>query len=302
MLTVEPAPKEWHPLRPGDVELVASEVVWRVVMTIRWATGRRGWWWSISRPFSVSRLATGGGRGRWVGGQPSDRRTLAAGGPAGRAGVVPAPSGGGGRDVRRARALCPRGRPDGYSADVALQIAHPVWFLRRRLQPLQVRLQRLPVTASSSRCMRPTGKPLYVSGQLTRLSSGLADVADRRYQSCVEVGFGPGTPAPSASVPEQLAATVDHATQTARASGMGVGGKANGAGGGAGNSVSDLPGTTLGLGFNTQNPNGHPVTVLAVTPVVSKAAPIRYTGAKILIPPSRANPGIGGRTATAVLS
>jgi hypothetical protein len=52
-----------------------------------------------------------------------------------------------------------------------------------------------------------------------------------------------------------------------------------------------LPGTTLGLGFVLQNPNGHPVTVRAITPAVAAGAPIRYSGARIRIPASRSKPG-----------
>ena len=293
MLTVEPAPKEWHPLRPGDVELVATEA--RVA---RGHDNSLGDWeaWLVGGAFRdrsaslglprVVVVADGSGASRVTGG-----RSLPAARPDGLASfrrrVVAAAETSGGH-VLFVRAA----EPDGYSADVALQIAHPVWFLRRRLQPLQVRLQRLRSDGIFLALYEANGKPLYVSGQSTRLSSGLADVADRRYQSCVEVGFGPATLAPPLPCPSNWRPPSTTPPKRLVLQGWESGGKANGGSGGAGNSVSYLPGTTLGLGFILENPNGHPVTVLAVTPAVSKAAPIRYTGAKILIPPSRANPGM----------
>jgi hypothetical protein len=58
-----------------------------------------------------------------------------------------------------------------------------------------------------------------------------------------------------------------------------------------GDRVEYLPGTTIGLGFVLENPNGHPVTVRAITPAVGAGAPIRYTGARIDVPRSRSDAG-----------
>lgn len=293
-LTVEPALKQWHPLRPGDVELAATEA-----HVARGHDNSLGDWeaWLVGGAFRdrsaslglprVVVVADGSGASRVTGGRP-----LPAAPPNGLAAfrrrVVAAAEASGARVLFVRTAV-----PDGYSADVALQVAHPVWFLRRRLQPLQLRLQRLRSDGIFLALYEANGRPLFVSGQSTRLSSGLADVADRRYQSCVEVGFGgPGTLAPPLPCPSNWRPPPTTPPKRLVLQGWESGGKANGGSGGAGNSISYLPGTTLGLGFTLENPNGHPVTVLAITPAVSKAAPIRYTGAKILIPPSRANPGM----------
>jgi hypothetical protein len=292
-LRVEPAPKQWHPLRPGDVELMATEApvahshdnslgdweAWLVGGAFRDRSA------SLGLPRVVV-VANGSGADRVTGG-----RALPAAPPKGLAAfrrrVMAAAEASGGRVVYVRTAL-----PDGYSADVALQVAHPVGFLRRRLRPLQLRLQRLRSDGIFLALYEANGRPLFVSGGSTRLSSGLAGVPDRRYRSCVEVGFGgPFTLAPPLPCPSDWRPPASTPPKRLVLQGWESGGRANGGSSGGGNGVSYLPGTTLGLGFTLENPNGHPVTVLAITPAVSKLAPIRYTGAEIQIPSSRANPG-----------
>jgi hypothetical protein len=55
--------------------------------------------------------------------------------------------------------------------------------------------------------------------------------------------------------------------------------------------VRYVPGAEFGIGFVLGNPNGHDVVVQRIAVSQPDGALIRYAGARIQIPPSRANPG-----------
>jgi hypothetical protein len=292
-LRIVPATKDWHPIRPGDVELVASEAPvphghenslgeWEA-----WLVG--GAFRDRSAALGLPRVvvvAYGSGAGRVTGGSdppPAPARGLAAF----RRRVLTIASSTGARvvDVRA-------GRPDGYSAAVSLQVASPVRFLRHRLSQLQLRLHRLGSDGTFIALYEAGGRPLYVEGGSTRLQSGLAGVSDDRYRSCVQVGLGgPFSLAPPLPCPSSWRPPPSTPPKRLALHGWEMGGRAERGSAEVGDRIEYLPGTTIGLGFVLANPNGHPVTVRAITPAVGPSAPIRYTGARIEVPSSRARPG-----------
>jgi hypothetical protein len=182
------------------------------------------------------------------------------------------------------------GRPDGYSASVTLQVASPVWFLRHRLPALQSQLDRRGSDGVWVSLYEADGRPLYVAGGSLRLSSGEGWVPDARYASCVQLGVssGPMTLAPPLPCPSTRRPPPGTPPKRLAIHGWEAGGRAERGSDRGGDRIAYLPGTTLGLGFTLENPNGHAVTVEAITPAVRAGAPIRYTGARIQIPPSRA--------------
>jgi hypothetical protein len=292
-LRIVPATKDWHPIRPGDVELIAAEAP-----VPRGHDNSLGDWetWLVGGAFRDRSAALGLPRVVVVGyGSGAGRVT-------GRSDPPPAPARGLAAFRRRVEHIASQsgarvvdvraGRPDGYSAAVTLQVAGPVWFLRHRLPQLQLRLHRLGSDGTFVALYEADGRPLYVEGGSTRLQSGLAGVSDRRYASCVQVGLGgaftmaPPLPCPSSRRPPPTTPPKRLTLQ-----GWESGGAAERGSGAVGDRIEYLPGTTIGLGFVLENPNGHPVTVRAITPAVGAGAPIRYTGARIRIPASRSRPG-----------
>jgi len=292
-LEIAPPTHDWHPLRPGDVELDVSEApasYGRDNMLGDWEA------WLVGGAFRDRSAALGLPRvvvvmygadgGRVVDGSnppPASASGLAAF----RSRVRTIASGPGARVVR-IRA----GVPDGYSAAVALQVADPVWFLRHRVSKLQASLDRLGSDGIFLALYEADGRPLYVAGGSRRLDSGLGWIPDARYGSCVQMGTGgpmtlvPPLPCPSGWRPPPSTPPKRPVVHGWVSAGWAERGSARG-----GERIMYLPGTTLGLGFVLQNPNGHPVTVRAITPAVAAGAPIRYSGARIRIPASRSKPG-----------
>ena len=292
-LRIVPATKDWHPIRPGDVELLASEAP-----VPHGHDNSLGDWetWMVGGAFRDRSAALGLPRVVVVGyGSGAGRVTYGthlppapASGLAGfrrRVQTIAAKSGARVLDVRA-------GAPDGYSAAVMLQVASPAWFLRHRLSQLQLRLHRLGSDGTFIALYEADGRPLYVQGGSTRLASGLAGIPDHRYASCVPIGFG-GVPtlAPPLPCPSGWRPPPTTPPRRLALHGWESGGEAERGSGPVGDRVAYLPGTTIGLGFVLENPNGHPVTVRAITPAVAAGAPIRYTGARIQIPRSRSDRG-----------
>jgi hypothetical protein len=294
-LVVTPAPGDWHPLRPGDVELTAT-----VAATSDRNENLRGEWeaWILGGAFRDRSAALGlprvlvvssaGGGGRV---QPPGESLRP---PADRAGLatfrrrVEAAVAGSGAHVVAVRV----GAPDGYSADVTLQVSDPLAFLRHQLGPLQGRLSAVESDGTFLQLFEPDGRLLYTSGGSARLSSGLAGVADHRYETCVTVGLGgPLTLAPQLPCPSNWRPPPTTPVKPLALDGWESGGDANRGTGPVGDAIDYRPGTTLGLGFVLENPNGHAVTVTGIVPAVGPGNPIAFTGARIQIPPSRANSG-----------
>lgn len=293
-LTIAPASPQWHPVRPGDVELMAT-----VTPGPHPHDNPLGQWetWIVGGAFrdrsSALRLprvlVVGDGEGvmRATGGQhpqgqpPSGltrfRHRVAAAAAASGARVV----------ALRA------GVPDGYSADMALQVADPVAFLQHRIGALQERLQRLDADGVFVALYEADGRPLYTGGESSRLTAGVGGVADPRYQSCGPSTLGGGLSlAPPLPCPSDWRPPASTPAKPPKLDGWEGGGTANGDWNGrAGITVAYRPGATGGLGFVLANPNGHPIVVESIAPAVPAGAPIRYTGARIQVPPSRARPG-----------
>jgi hypothetical protein len=292
-LKIVPATKDWHPIRPGDVELLASEAP-----VPHGHDNSLGDWetWLVGGAFRDRSAALGLPRVVVVGyGSGAGRVTYGTDPPPARASGLAAFR----RRVQAiasmsgARVVAVRaGLPDGYSAAVTLQVANPVWFLRHRLSQLQLRLHRLRSDGTFIALYEADGRPLYVQGGSTRLQSGLAGMPDHRYASCVQFGFGgPATLAPPLPCPSGWRPPPTTPPKRLALHGWESGGQAERGSAAVGDRVEYLPGTTIGLGFVLENPNGRPVTVRAITPTVAAGAPIRYTGARIRIPRSRAKPG-----------
>jgi hypothetical protein len=293
VLRIVPATGDWHPIRPGDVELLGSEAP-----VPHGHDNSLGDWetWLVGGAFRDRSAALGLPRVIVVGyGSGADRVTGGTHPP-------PAPATGLAAFRRRveriasgsgARVLAVRaGVPDGYSATVALQVANPVWFLRRRVSQLQLRLHRLGSDGTFIALYEADGRPLYVQGGSARLESGLAGIPDHRYATCIQFGFGgPATLAPPLPCPSGWRPPPTTPPRRLALHGWESGGEAERGSAAVGDRVGYLPGTTIGLGFVLENPNGRPVTVRAITPAVGAGAPIRYTGARIRIPRSRSKPG-----------
>jgi hypothetical protein len=292
-LRIVPATEDWHPIRPGDVELLASEA-----LVPNDHDNSLGDWetWVVGGAFRDRSAALGLPRVVVVGdGSGASRATYGSHPP-------PAPASGLAAFRRRVEAIAAgsgarvvdvrAGEPDGYSAAVMLQVANPVWFLRHRLSNLQLRLHRLGSDGTFVALYEADGRPLYVQGGATRLASGLAGIPDRRYASCIPFGFGgPATLAPPLPCPSSWRPPPTTPSKRLALHGWESGGEAERGSGAVGDRIQYLPGTTIGLAFVLENPNGHPVTVRAITPAVGTGAPIRYTGARIQIPTSRSNRG-----------
>jgi hypothetical protein len=298
-LTVEPPQGLWHPQLPGDVEVLAT-----LAPPIAGRENSQGEWetWLVGAAFRDRSAALGLPRVLVVAESGSGAQRVTGGGrppaanpaglPAFRRKVVSAAKASGAR-ILAVRA----GVPDGYSADLTLQVSHPVPFLRHRLGRLQSRLDRLQADGVFIAVYEADGRLLSVGGSSARLTSGLSGVDDPRYGSCdssTTLGGGatlapplpcPSTWRPPASTPPKRPVLL----------GWESGGAAMGDWNGhAGISVRYRPGATGGLGFTLSNPNGHSITVESLVPDQAAGGPIRYTGARIQIPPSRTRPGTAG--------
>jgi hypothetical protein len=293
-LTIAAAAPTWRPQRPGDVQLTAKLA----------GVGRHarddalGEWetWMVGGAFRDRSAALHLPRVLVIGDDESALRATggadparrpASGLPAFRRRVTRLASGSG------ARLVAVRvGDPDGYSAIVALQVADPVSFLRHRLGPLDARLQGLHADGTFVALYERSGRVLDSEGGSRRLSSGLGGPVDPRYASCIDDMIGPLTLAPPLPCPSDWRPPPTTPPKPPRVMGNEMGGAlAAGGSGRDGTVVRYRPGTTGGLGFVLENPNGHPITIDSIVPSGSPAAPIRVIGVRIQVPPSRAHPG-----------
>jgi hypothetical protein len=284
------ATKNWRPLRPGDVELIAS-----TTPVGHGLDNMLGEWeaWLVGGAFRDRSASLGLPRVIAVADGAGEQRADGLHPP-------PAPQRGLATFHRQAEALASRsgarvlslrtGVPDGYSAAVTLQIASPVWSLRHRLPELQSQLDRLGSDGIFLSLYEADGRALYVAGNSQRFESGEGQVRDARYASCVQVGLsgGPFTLAPPLPCPSTWRPPPTTPSKRPALHGWESGGRAERGSDRGGTRILYLPGTTLGQGFTLENPNGHPVTVESIAPAVAAEAPIRYTGARIQVPPSRA--------------
>jgi hypothetical protein len=294
-LTVGPPDGAWHPSRPGDVEVLAT--------LTRPAAGREnslGEWesWLVGGAFRDRSAALGLPRVLVVGvsGSGAQRATGGAHPPAASPAGVAAYRR---RVVAAARASGARivavrvGVPDGYSAEVTLQVSHPVPFLNRRLGQLRSQIDGLRDDGAFITVYEANGRLLSTGGSSTRLASGLGGITDRRYESCgMTLTLGGTTLAPPLPCPSSWRPPASTPPKRPVLHGWEAGGTVtNEWTGGAGITVKYRPGATGGLGFTLSNPNGHPITVESLVPDQAAGGPIRYTGARIQIPPSRTRPG-----------
>ena len=185
-LTVEPPDGPWHPSAPGDVEVLAT-----LAPATKGHENSRGEWetWLVGAAFRdrsarlglprVLVVAEAGSGAQRVTGGARPPAAGPSGLPAFRRRVVAAAKASGARIV-----AVRVGVPDGYSADVTLQVSHPVPFLRHRLGQLRSRLTGLHGDGVFIAVYEADGKVLSVGGSSVRLSSGLSGVGDPRYESC----------------------------------------------------------------------------------------------------------------------
>jgi hypothetical protein len=298
-LTIAPPDGPWHPSAPGDVEMLGT-----LTPSTKGHENSLGEWetWLVGAAFRDRSAELGLPRVLVVGEAGSGAQRVTGGarppmaGPAGlpafRRRVVAAAKASGARIV-----AVRVGVPDGYSADVTLQVSHPVPFLRRRLGQLQSRLAGLHGDGVFIAVYEADGRLLSVGGSSVRLSSGLGGVDDQRYASCgamTTLGGGaalaPALPCPSTWRPP---ASTPPKRPVLR--GWEAGGAATGEWNGrAGITVMYRPGVTGGLGLTLQNLNGHAITIDSIVPEMAAGGPIRYSGAQIQVPPSRTRPGTAG--------
>ncbi len=293
-LTIEAASPQWHPIRAGDVALMAM-----VAPVAPHHENTLGEWESMvvggafrdrSAALGLPRVVVVGNpreSGRVTGG-PHPPAQPAAGMAGYRTRVTAAAAASG------ARLIAVRvGVPDGYSAVVALQVTDPAAFLQHRLGPLNGRLERLTSDGTFIALYLPDGRPLYSEGGSTRLDGGLGGPAAPRYASCIPnqmegLSMAPPLPCPSDSRPPPSTPLKPPKIMGYASGGTALDGDWNGK---AGITVPYTPGATGALGFVLENPNGHPITIDSVAPIVAPGLPIRATGVRIQVPPSRARPG-----------
>lgn len=295
-LTIEPPDGPWHPSAPGDVEILGT-----LLPATRSHENSLGEWetWLVGAAFRDRSAELGLPRVLVVGeaGAGAQRATGGArppmanpaGLPAFRRRVVAAAKASGARIV-----AVRVGVPDGYSADVTLQVSHPVPFLRRRLGQLQSQLSDLHADGVFITVYEANGRLLSVGGNSVRLSSGVGGVDDPRYESCSgRTTLGGGrAPAPPLPCPSTWRPPASTPPKRPVLRGWGAGGAATGEWDGrAGITVPYRPGATLGLGFTLENPNGHAITIESLVPDQAAGGPVHYTGARIQVPPSRTRPG-----------
>lgn len=297
-LHVGPVPSDWRP-EPGDVELIGSS---------RRSAGERynlrGIWetWLVGGAFRDRSAAYGLPRVLVVGDDFGAERVQphfahppmadSAGIEAFTAQVTAIAHASGARvlDVQA-------GRPDGYSAEVTVQVKNVVWFLKNRLDTLLGNLDRLHSDGIFVQLYEPGQKPLLEVGGSTRLQSGLAGVQDIKYLPCLDFfpspppfGVEPPLPCPSTWRPPPSTPP-----KRLHLYGWEAGGQALGEWDGSrGITVAYRPGASFGLQMALANPNGHAVTIEKITPDVASLGPIQYTGVRIQIPPSRDRPGAAG--------
>ncbi len=189
------------------------------------------------------------------------------------------------------------GTPDGIAIDLSIQTRRPASFLEKRYEALLVKLAIPRIDGRLVEVFGPDGHGVYVGAGSARLSSGLGGALDLHYASCVpmltsggHLGLAPPLPCPSTWRPPPSTPA-----KPLTFYGSESGGKALGSWNGEeGIAVRYVPGAEFGIGFVLENPNGHDVVVQRIAVSRPGGALIRYTGARIQIPPSRARPGTAG--------
>jgi hypothetical protein len=299
-LRIAPADPAWKPLRPGDVALWATLSPARANLLGEWES------WVIGGAFRDRSAALGLPRVVVVGDDDGASRVapssirLPAAPPAALPGFA-----------RRVHAILRRlgvhiaylgaGVPDGYTAEIGVQTAHPAPFLQHRLEAVDQALFRLHSDGWYLAVYDGRGRLVQAGGNGGRLGIGGAGVVDHRYDGCWQPELGPPPdpfsfapalfcptdwrpPASRPARPLQLTRTIAEGTHA----GYGADGGAH---------VRFQSSLRFGVGFGLQNLNGARVQVLSIRIAGAPGTAIRFTGLRIQVPPRRLHPGQAGRLA-----
>jgi hypothetical protein len=280
-LTIGPVPADWKPTSADQVQLTAG-----LPGDGPGHENSRGEWeaWMIGGAFRDRSAALGLPRLLVLSDPESSQRVSP---PTGKQQGPPAPIDAAAlrASVQRAtgasgRVLAVRlGDPLGATADVTIQTDRPVSFLRSGLGRLETALRAAGLDGGFIDAYERSGKHLSSDGWSDRLSSGMGGTWDRRYETCVSQGLGgPMTMAPPLPCPSDKRPAADAPKRPPRVLGYATG----------------QSGGTVGLGFALQNGNGHPLTILSITPRLPANTRFRYIGARIAQPPSRADASVAG--------
>lgn len=301
-IRIAPAPPQWHPLKPGDDEVIA---------TLRPA----------GSPIHENML------GEWeswvIGGAFRDRsaaaglpRIVVIGDPIGASRVwppntrlperSPAALHTFRRHVREAlRGLPVRiayletAAPDGYTALIGLQTAHPGRFLEQGDQAAVQALSRLHSDGWFIAVYDRHGHLIQVGGNGARMSIGGSETVDPRYYGCRNPDEFGEPPAPGLAPPLFCPTDWRPAASTpprplrlipAIASWMRGALTADGT-----ENVPFRPGLRFGVGFGLQNMNGAPIRLRSITVGGAPGTAIRFAGLRLQVPASRLHTGRAGR-------
>jgi hypothetical protein len=275
-LTISPAPADWKPTSGDQVHLTAG-----LLGNDHGRENSRGEWeaWMIGGAFRDRSVALGLPRLLVLSDAEGSQRVER---PTAKQRRRPAPI-----DVAALRAAIDRaagpsghvlsvrlGGPLGATAEVTIQTGRPVRFLRSGLGRLETALRTAVLDGGFIDAFERDGTHLSSNGWSDRLSSGMGGTWDRRYATCVSQGLGGAmTLAPPLPCPSDKRPAADAPTRPPLVLGY----------------ASGQSGATIGLGFALQNGNGHPLTVIAITPKMRSSTRLRYTGARIAQPPDRAD-------------
>lgn len=280
-LTIGSVPADWKPTSPDQVQLTAG-----LPGDGHGHENSRGQWeaWMIGGAFRDRSLALGLPR-LLVLSDPEGAQRVEP--PTGKQRRRPAPI-----DVAALRAGVDRaagasghllelrlGDPLGATAEVTIQTERPVSFLRSGLGRLETALRAAGLDGGFIDAFERDGTHLSSNGWSDRLSSGMGGTWDRRYETCISQGHGgPMTMAPPLPCPSDKRPSPGAPRRPPRVLGFESGPRDG----------------TVGLGFALQNGNGHPITILSITPELPPNARFRSTGARIAQPPNRADGSVAG--------
>ena len=169
------------------------------------------------------------------------------------------------------------GQPDGYAAELWVQVTDPAAFLQHRLLRLEGAFAGRAVDGVYLSVFETDGRELFNEGSSNRLSAGLTGMDDPLYQACAPAVY-PGEPLILALIPPLPCPSNRRPPLTTPPTRPRLIGW-----------TGERSGRTFGVEFVLQNPNGHAVTVTSIAPDLAPKAGLRLIGVLIRVPSNRSD-------------